>query len=132
MEYEIPDFLLAAPEIFMLTMVCVILIVDLFLPDHRRVWTYVLAQATLVVPTTLTVTSTFAPRFTVGDPKTATITPTVTTASTYLQSFSAFSDWVSKVNSTLTSAAPAVQMTASGIYDRASNTFTATSIDLVL
>jgi hypothetical protein len=91
-----------------------------------------LAQATLVVPTTLTVTSTFAPRFTVGDPKTATITPTVTTASTYLQSFSAFSDWVSKVNSTLTSAAPAVQMTASGIYDRASNTFTATSIDLVL
>ncbi|HTB30234.1 MAG TPA: DUF4382 domain-containing protein [Steroidobacteraceae bacterium] len=91
-----------------------------------------LAQATLVVPTTLTVTSTFAPRFTVGDPKTATITPTVTTASTYLQSFSAFADWVSKVNSTLTSAVPAVQMTASGIYDRASNTFTATSIDLVL
>ena len=32
MEYEIPDFLLAAPEIFMLTMVSVILIVDLFLP----------------------------------------------------------------------------------------------------
>src|SRR6185503_593131 len=48
MEYEIPDFLLAAPEIFMLTMVCVILIADLFLPDHRRVWTYALAQATLV------------------------------------------------------------------------------------
>ena len=91
-----------------------------------------LAQATLVVPTTLTVTSTFAPRFTVGDPKSATITPNVATSSTYLQSFSAFSDWVSKVNSTLTSAVPAVQMTASGIYDRASNTFTATSIDLVL
>lgn len=91
-----------------------------------------LAQATLVVPTTLTVTSTFAPRFTVGDPQSATITPTVTTSSTFLQSFSAFSDWVSKVNSTLTSTVPALQMTASGIYDRASNTFTATSIDLVL
>jgi len=91
-----------------------------------------LTQATLVVPTTLTVTSTFAPRFTVGDPATATITPTVPTSTTFLQSYSAFSDWVSKVNSTLTSAVPAVQMTASGIYDRASNTFTATSIDLVL
>jgi hypothetical protein len=32
----------------------------------------------------------------------------------------------------MTSAAPAIQMSATGIYDRASNTFTATSIDLVL
>ena len=91
-----------------------------------------MTPAIRIVPSTLSVTSTFAPRFTVGDPDTATITPTNTTSSTYLQSFSVFSDWVSKVNSTLTSTAPAVQMTASGIYDRASNTFTATSIDLVL
>src|SRR5258706_15736526 len=48
MDYEIPDFLLAAPEIFVLTMVCVILIVDLFLPDRLRVWTYILTQITLV------------------------------------------------------------------------------------
>ena len=48
MEYEIPDFLLAAPEIFVLTMVSVILIVDLFLPDRRRVWTYILTQFTLI------------------------------------------------------------------------------------
>ena len=48
MNYEIPDFLLAAPEIFLLAMVSVILIVDLFLPDRRRVWTYVLTQITLV------------------------------------------------------------------------------------
>ena len=48
MEYEIPDFLLAAPEIVLLTMVCVILIVDLFLSDAHRVWTYALSQLSLV------------------------------------------------------------------------------------
>jgi hypothetical protein len=85
-----------------------------------------------VVPTSLTVTSTFAPRFTVGDTATATVTPTVATATTLLQSYSVFADWVAKVNATLTTAAPAEQLTATGIYDRASNTFTATSIDFVL
>ena len=48
MTYEIPDFLLAAPEILLLTMVCVILVVDLFLSDARRVWTYALSQLSLV------------------------------------------------------------------------------------
>ncbi len=48
MTYEIPDFLLAAPEIFLLTMVCVILVVDLFLSEARRVWTYALSQLSLV------------------------------------------------------------------------------------
>ncbi len=48
MEYEIPDFLLAAPEIILLTMVCVILVVDLFLPDAHRVWTYALSQLSLI------------------------------------------------------------------------------------
>ncbi len=48
MESEIPDFLLAAPEIILLTMVCVILVVDLFLSDARRVWTYALSQLTLI------------------------------------------------------------------------------------
>jgi NADH-quinone oxidoreductase subunit N len=48
MAYEIPDFLLAAPEIFLLTMVCVILVVDLFLSDARRVWTYALTQLSLI------------------------------------------------------------------------------------
>ena len=48
MEYEIPDFLLAAPEIVLLTMVCVILVVDLFLSDARRVWTYALSQLSLI------------------------------------------------------------------------------------
>ena len=48
MEYEIPDFLLAAPEIILLTMVCVILVVDLFLSDAHRVWTYALSQLSLI------------------------------------------------------------------------------------
>src|SRR5579859_6354125 len=48
MTYEMPDFILAAPEIFMLGMVCIILIVDLFLPAHRRIWTYVLSQVALI------------------------------------------------------------------------------------
>ncbi|HEV8260792.1 MAG TPA: NADH-quinone oxidoreductase subunit NuoN [Burkholderiales bacterium] len=48
MEYEIPDFLLAAPEIMVLTMVCVILVVDLFLSDAYRVWTYALTQLSLI------------------------------------------------------------------------------------
>jgi len=85
-----------------------------------------------VVPTTLAVTSTFAPRYSVGDPATATITPTLALNTSSLASYSSFSSWVSQVDSTLTSAAPGLQLTAIGIYDRATNTFTATSIDFVL
>ena len=45
---ESPDFLLAAPEIFLLGAVSAILLVDLFLPDSRRVWTYALSQVALI------------------------------------------------------------------------------------
>jgi len=45
---ESPDFLLAAPEIFLLGMVSAILLIDLFLPDSRRVWTYAATQFALV------------------------------------------------------------------------------------
>lgn len=48
MTYETPDFLLAAPEIFLLAMTSLILIADLFIPERSRVWTYVLTQATLI------------------------------------------------------------------------------------
>lgn len=85
-----------------------------------------------VIPTALAVTSTFAPRYSVGNPVTATITPTVTAATTAIASYSSFSSWVSQVHSTLSSTSPGVQLTATGIYDRATNTFTATSIDFVL
>ena len=53
MTYEIPDFLLAAPEIVLLTMVCVILVVDLFLSDAHRVWTYALTQLSLIATAVL-------------------------------------------------------------------------------
>ncbi|HWA13770.1 MAG TPA: NADH-quinone oxidoreductase subunit NuoN [Burkholderiales bacterium] len=45
---EFPNFWLAAPEIFLLGMVSVILIADLFIPEGRRAWTYALTQASLV------------------------------------------------------------------------------------
>ena len=50
-----PDFLPAAPEIFVLSMACIILIVDLFLTGRSRIVTYLLAQATLVIAAILTV-----------------------------------------------------------------------------
>jgi hypothetical protein len=90
------------------------------------------ATPVTVVPTSLVSTSTFAPRYSVGNPATATITPTVATSTTSITSYSSFSSWVSQVNSTLSSTATARQLTATGIYNRADNTFTATSIDFVL
>jgi len=51
---EFPDFLLAAPEIFLLGMASLILVVDLFLPDSRRTWTYGLTQVALVGTAVLT------------------------------------------------------------------------------
>jgi hypothetical protein len=88
--------------------------------------------AVTVAPTALTVTSIFAPRYSVGDPTTATITPTVATNTTEIAAYSSFSSWVTQVNATLSTAAPALQLAATGIYDPATNTFTATSIDFVL
>jgi NADH-quinone oxidoreductase subunit N len=48
MNFETPDFLLVAPEIFLLAMTSLILIADLFIPERNRVWTYILTQATLI------------------------------------------------------------------------------------
>ncbi len=49
-----PNLTIALPEIFVLSMACVILIVDLFLADAWRVVSYLLAQATLVGAAALT------------------------------------------------------------------------------
>jgi hypothetical protein len=84
-----------------------------------------------VVPTTLAATSTFAPRYTFGTPSTATTTPTVASTTTLL-SYSDFGSWASELNKTVTTADLPLQMAASGIYDRTTNIFTATSIDFVL
>jgi hypothetical protein len=85
-----------------------------------------------VVPTSLSVTSTFAPQFTVGDPSTSTTTTTVTTATTSLHVYNTFAAFVTEVNGTVNTASPAVQLEAHGIYNRATNIFTATSVNLVL
>lgn len=54
MNFEIPAFLPAVPEMFVLGMACLILIIDVFLPQSRRDITYGLVQATLVVAAVLT------------------------------------------------------------------------------
>jgi len=56
MAFQIPDFMPALPEIFLLSMTCIILIVDLYLSDKTRVFTYLLSLGTLAVTAALTVT----------------------------------------------------------------------------
>ncbi|OMG53800.1 NADH-quinone oxidoreductase subunit N [Azonexus hydrophilus] len=46
--FVIPDFLPAAPEIFLATMAMAILMIDLFVKDNRRTATFVLTQLTLI------------------------------------------------------------------------------------
>ncbi len=90
-----------------------------------------LPASPLVVPTTLPVTLTFAPRFGYGNPKTSTTTST-TTLTTALVVYSSFPDFVTGLDGTLSATNPALQLEARGIFDRATNTFTATSISFVL
>ncbi|MCB1874498.1 MAG: NADH-quinone oxidoreductase subunit NuoN [Chromatiales bacterium] len=49
MSFVIPDFAPAVPEIIVLTMACVILVLDLFLSDAQRVVSYRLSQLTLLL-----------------------------------------------------------------------------------
>jgi NADH-quinone oxidoreductase subunit N len=55
MNIVMPDFLPAAPEIFVLTMACVVLIIDLYLSDDNRFITYLLSLVTLVGASLLTI-----------------------------------------------------------------------------
>ena len=55
MNFEYTDLIPALPEIFVLTMACVVLLVDLFLTDDNRIISYLLAQATLLGAALLTV-----------------------------------------------------------------------------
>jgi len=48
MNFVTPDFMPAMPEIFLLTMVCAILIIDLFVKDEGRGATYVLSLIALI------------------------------------------------------------------------------------
>ncbi len=55
MNFVMPDFMPALPEMFLLGMVCFILLLDLFLSERSRVVTYLLAQSTLLGALLLTV-----------------------------------------------------------------------------
>jgi len=55
MSFEIPNVMPALPEIFILSMACIILVVDLFLSEKNRAATYMLSQATLVIAVLITI-----------------------------------------------------------------------------
>lgn len=55
MSFEIPNVMPALPEIFILSMTCIILVVDLFLSKTSRGATYMLSQATLVIAVLMTI-----------------------------------------------------------------------------
>lgn len=55
MNFAMPNLMPAFPEIFLLTMTCVILVIDLFLKDRSRGATYLLSQITLLVTAVLAV-----------------------------------------------------------------------------
>lgn len=84
-----------------------------------------------VVPTSLPATNTFAPAYTYGDIATSTTIPAVT-STTALVMGSDFTSFLPNMKATISDASPALQMVATGIYNRATNTFIATSIDFVL
>lgn len=53
--FQIPDFMPALPEIFLLSMACFILIADLFFTDKNRVFTYLLSLLALAITAAITV-----------------------------------------------------------------------------
>lgn len=54
MSFVMPDFMLAAPEIFVLGMACLILVIDVFLAERNRAVSYYLSQVTLLGAALLT------------------------------------------------------------------------------
>jgi hypothetical protein len=83
--------------------------------------------AVMVVPTTLPVTSIFSPSYAFGDPG-VTAATTVSTISVY----SSFSDFIAALTPAISATNPVKQLEARGVYDAATNTFVATSINFVL
>ncbi len=55
MNFEIPNFAPAIPEMFVLAMTFIILLVDLFITDKGRVLTHILSVATLAIAAVLTI-----------------------------------------------------------------------------
>jgi len=82
----------------------------------------------------ITPASTFAPQYSVGNPITSSVNPSSPTdvPATALSSFATFFSWVNEVNKTMNSTNSALQFQARGFYNASNNTFTATTINLVL
>jgi hypothetical protein len=80
----------------------------------------------IAVPAATTGLPLFMPRFSVGPGALTSV------ATNPIASFNAFSDFVTQLNTTFATPTPATQFVARGMYDRASNTFTASNIDVVL
>jgi NADH-quinone oxidoreductase subunit N len=55
MQFEMSSLIPVLPEVFLLTMACVVLVVDLFLKDEQRIVSYALAQITLLLAAGITV-----------------------------------------------------------------------------
>jgi hypothetical protein len=80
----------------------------------------------VAVPAATTGLPLFNPRFSVGPGANA------ETATSPITSFITFAAFVTELNTTFATPTPATQFVARGMYDNASNTFTASSIDVVL
>lgn len=57
MQFSVPDFLPALPEIYLLAGTCLVLLLDLFLKDSQRFITYLLTQIVLLVTAFLVLAS---------------------------------------------------------------------------
>ena len=89
-----------------------------------------LPSSPLIVPTSLAVTQTFSPRYAWGVPATATTTAAAA-STTALNVSSVFADLITGISKTIGKTNPALQLQATGVYNRSTNTFTATSINFV-
>lgn len=49
MTFESLNVAIALPEVFLLTMACLVLVVDVYLPQDKRNFTYVLTQLSLII-----------------------------------------------------------------------------------
>ncbi len=85
-----------------------------------------------VVPTTSPITTTFAPRYAFGNPTTSTVTPAIPTATTSINVFNSFPSFVTALNGAVSATNTVLQFDARGVYDRTTNVFTATTVNVVL
>jgi hypothetical protein len=90
-----------------------------------------LPASPLIAPTVVAANQTFAPRYAWGNPLSATTTASVT-SSTAISVSGNFGTFIDGVTGAIDAANPALQLAATGIFNRTTNTFTATSINFVL